>query len=34
MGSSYTWCNFISVTLFLRHGFLRNLMIEKKIIKY
>ena len=34
MSSSYTWCNSYKVTHFLDHRFLKDLMIEKNIIKY
>ena len=29
MGSSYTWYNFIRITSFLSHKFLRDLTVEK-----
>ena len=33
MGSSYTWCNSYKVTIFLHRRFLKDLMVEKNIIK-
>ena len=34
IGSSYTWCNFTKVTHFLHRKFLKDLTVEKNIIKY
>ena len=34
MSSSYTWCNSYKVTNFLHRRFLKDLIVEKNIIKY